>query len=229
MASAPLNSARRSVEGDRPIEGLVEEGTNAEVAARRDARMASFMVGYEEQDVILITAVGRCKEAGCLAVQRDRESRWPIRVSICPVTYAFPLPATPPPPRPRRFPLLSALAQPTHSSAPLPFGRYVHVAILALGLRRKAVERLHVDWSVYVSYLCPDRRILSLPSRPWLRQSTRTHALTKISLTFSLPVLILRLGLDSRCNNGLHDNVTTDCLCLDLYICSFPGILLDCV
>ena len=46
MASAPLNSARRSVEGDRPIEGPVGEGTNAEVAARRDARMASFMVGY---------------------------------------------------------------------------------------------------------------------------------------------------------------------------------------
>ena len=43
----------------------------------------------------------------------------------------------------------------------------------------------------------------------------RTHS--PIFLTFSLPVLILRLGLDSRCNNGLHGDVTTDCLCFDLY------------
>ena len=63
MASAPLNSARRSVEGDRPIEGPVEEGTNAEAAAKRDARMASFMVGYEEQRVPPHATYGR--QASC--------------------------------------------------------------------------------------------------------------------------------------------------------------------
>ena len=106
--------------------------------------------------------------------RRERKAReravGPIRVSISPVTYA----SSRHPPRRRPSPsasLPSCLCSgSTHSSAPLPFGRYVR-SDLVLGLRRSAVERLHVDWSVHVSYLC----LVAVSFRCHLRH-VRTHS-----------------------------------------------------
>ena len=120
---------------------------------------------------VLRSTVGRqARNVGNVGTQGRERAVGPIRVSISPVTYA----SSRHPPRRRPSPsasLPSCLCSgSTHSSAPLPFGRYVR-SDLVLGLRRSAVERLHVDWSVHVSYLC----LVAVSFRCHLRH-VRTHS-----------------------------------------------------
>lgn len=125
---------------------------------------------------VLRSTVGRqARNVGNVGTHmaRQRESRWPnpgvnFSCDVC----LFPPPATPSPVPPVPVRVVALCSGSTHSSAPLPFGRYVR-SDLVLGLRRSAVERLHVDWSVHVSYLC----LVAVSFRCHLRH-VRTHALT---------------------------------------------------